>query len=167
MSDSKPAPVVEVNNSEEVDVIPEEFVEVGTPVESPVASPVASPVEEVAAPRRIEFLMDVESKALVETISPALEDFSINNLMSILPQLMKHVKKYKSLSGLEKRSMVISMLKHIIDITDGPGNDALWDPILKNLVPSIIDTLVEVDKGNLRINRNNSCMRKLLGCIAR
>ena len=159
MSDSKPAPVVEVNNSEEVDVMPAESVEVGTPVESPV--------EEVEAPRRIEFLIDVESKALVETIAPALEDFSINNLMSILPQLMKHVKKYKSLSGLEKRSMVISMLKHIIDITDGPGNDALWDPILKNLVPSIIDTLVEVDKGNLRINRNNSCMRKLLGCIAR
>ena len=148
MSDSKPAPVVEP------DVKPVEVAEVA--------------VEEVAeAPRRIEFLMDVESKALVETIAPALEDFSINNLMSILPQLMKHVKKYKSLSGFEKRTMVISMLKHIIDITDGPGNDALWDPILKKLVPSIIDTLVEVDKGNLRINRNNSCMRKLLGCIAR
>ena len=140
MSDSKPAPVVE---------------------------PDVKPVEVAEAPRRIEFLMDVESKALVETIAPALEDFSINNLMSILPQLMKHVKKYKSLSGFEKRTMVISMLKHIIDITDGPGNDALWDPILKKLVPSIIDTLVEVDKGNLRINRNNSCMRKLLGCIAR
>ncbi len=122
---------------------------------------------EVVEPRRIEFLMDVESKALVETIAPALEDFSINNLMSILPQLMRHVKKYKSLSGFEKRTMVISMLKHIIDITDGPGNDDLWDPILKKLVPSIIDTLVEVDKGNLRINRNNSCLRKVLGCVLR
>ena len=151
MSDSKPESVV--------DVIPAEAVEADV-----------QPVEEVEiaeAPRKIEFLMDVESKALVETIAPALEDFSINNLMSILPQLMRHVKKYKSLSGIEKRAMVISMLKHIIDITDGPGNDDLWDPILKRLVPSIIDTLVEVDKGKLRINRKNSFMRKLLGCIIR
>ena len=151
MSDSKPESVVDVISAEvvEADVMPVNAVEIAE------------------APRKIEFLMDVESKALVDAIAPALEDFSINNLMSILPQLMKHVKKYKSLSGIEKRTMVISMLKHIIDITDGPGNDDLWDPILKRLVPSIIDTLVEVDKGNLRINRNNSCMRKLLGCIAR
>ena len=148
-----------VVDNNEADVMPA----VAEPV---VAEPVvAEPV--VAEPKTIQFLMDVESKALVETIAPALEDFSINNLMSILPQLMKHVKKYKSLTGLEKRTMVISMLKHIIDITDGPGNDELWDPILKKLVPSIIDTLVEVDKGNLRINRNNSCLRKVLGCVLR
>ena len=46
------------------------------------------------------------------------------------------------------------MLKHIVDITDGPGNDDLWDPIIKRLIPGIIDTLVEIDKGKLKLNNN-------------
>ena len=40
----------------------------------------------------------------------------------------------KNFTGLQKRELVIKMVRHIIDITDGPGNDAVWDPILKQLV---------------------------------
>ena len=58
---------------------------------------------------------------------------------------------YKNFTGEQKRNMVINMLKHLIDVTDGPGNDAIFDPILKRMVPSIIDTLVEVDKGRLKL----------------
>ena len=46
------------------------------------------------------------------------------------------------------------MLKHIVDITDGPGDDDLWDPILKRLIPSVVDTLVQIDKGKLKLNTN-------------
>ena len=45
--------------------------------------------------------------------------------------------------------MIIAMLKHLVDITDGPSDDDLWDPIIKRLIPSMVDTLVQVDKGNL------------------
>jgi len=103
-------------------------------------------------PKKIDFLADIEAKALVETIAPAVEDMSIENIMTILPELIKHVQKYKQLNGPQKKKMIVSMLKHLVDITDGPGNDELWDPIIKRLIPSIIDVLVKVDKGKLKLN---------------
>ena len=117
--------------------------------------------------KNVNFLLDIESKALVETITPIIEDFKIENIMSVLPQIIKHVQKYNSLTGLEKKNMIISMLKHIVDITDGPGNDDYWDPILKRLVPGIIDTLVEVDKGKLRLKKKSlltKILKKLCCC---
>lgn len=117
--------------------------------------------------KNVNFLLDIESKALVETITPIIEDFKIENVMSVLPQIIKHVQKYNSLTGLEKKNMIISMLKHIVDITDGPGNDDLWDPIIKRLIPGIIDTLVEIDKGKLKLNTKTKkgFLKKVFGFL--
>ena len=117
--------------------------------------------------KKVNFLLDIESKALVETITPIIEDFKIENIMSVLPQIIKHVQKYNSLTGLEKKNMIISMLKHIVDITDGPGNDDLWDPIIKRLIPGIIDTLVEIDKGKLKLNTKTKkgFLKKVFGFL--
>ena len=104
-------------------------------------------------PKKIDFQYDITSKAVVESIVPLIEDFSVENLMKIIPELIKHVETYKKFTGEQKRSMVISMLRHLVDITDGPGNDEMIDPIVKRLVPSIIDTLVDVDKGRLKLTK--------------
>lgn len=109
-------------------------------------------VKKITEVVKVDFVMDIEAKALIETIAPVVEEMNIENVMKILPQLIKHVQKYKQLTGQQKKNMIISMLKHIVDVTDGPGNDELWDPIIKRLIPSIIDTLVEIDKGKLRLN---------------
>ena len=107
-------------------------------------------------------------KAIVETLEPLLEDLSVENLMKIIPELIRHVEIYTSFTGEQKRNMVINMLKHLIDITDGPGNDAIFDPILKRMVPSIIDTLVEVDKGRLKLTgkklKRLPCLSVFKGC---
>ena len=44
------------------------------------------------------------------------------------------------------------MLRHLVDITDGPGDDELWDPIIKRLLPGMVDMLVKVDQGKLKLN---------------
>ena len=111
----------------------------------------------------VAFLMDIESKAIVESLGD-LEDFSISNLTKVLPKLMKHVENYKNLRGSQKRELVIKMIKHIIDITDGPGNDEFWDPILKDLVPGLIDTLVEVNDGKLKIRTKKLNFLKVFCC---
>ncbi len=85
-------------------------------------------------------------------IAPVVEDFKVESIMKVVPQIIRHVQKYKSLSGQEKKTMVIAMLSHIVDITDGPGDDDLWDPIIKRLIPHVIDTIVMVDKGKLKLN---------------
>ena len=125
-------------------------------------------VDVPAPPKKVEkkpvaFLIDVESKAIVESLGD-LEDFSVSNLMSVLPKLIKHVENYKNLRGAQKRQLVISMVKHIIDITDGPGNDEVWDPILKQLVPGLIDTLIQVNDGKLRLRRKPLSFLKVFCC---
>ena len=120
-------------------------------------------VEEQTKKRvQVDFLASIESKALVEAIAPLVEDFKIESIMKVVPKIIKHVQKYKSLSGLEKKVMVVSMLSHIVDITDGPGDDDLWDPIIKRLIPSIIDTIVMVDKGKLKLNTKKGGLLKLV-----
>ena len=129
--------------------------------DAPVAdAPVANPK---STGKSVGFLIDIESKALIETFSD-LEDFGVDKIMSILPKLMQHVENYKNLRGVQKRELIISMLKHIIDITDGPGNDAIWDPILKQLVPSLIDTLIEVDSGRLKLRKKPGFLGRLFCC---
>jgi hypothetical protein len=120
-------------------------------------------VEEQSKKRvQVDFLASIESKALVEAIAPLVEDFKIESIMKVVPKIIKHVQKYKSLSGLEKKTMIVSMLSHIVDITDGPGDDDLWDPIIKRLIPSVIDTIVLVDKGKLKLNTKKSGLLKLV-----
>ena len=38
------------------------------------------------------------------------------------------------------------MLEHLIDITDSHGDDELWDPILKRLLPGMLDLIVEANE---------------------
>lgn len=132
-------------------------------VASNAVAVVASNAVPVSEKKQVAFLIDVESKAIVETCAD-LENFNVSSMMTVLPKLIKHVENYKNLRGEQKRELVISMLKHIIDITDGPGDDEIWDPILKQLVPSLIDTLIEVNDGKLKLRKKPKCFGKLLLC---
>jgi hypothetical protein len=132
--------------------------EVSTNVVTTISEPTVLPPKKPVA-----FLIDIESKAIVESIVD-LEDFSVSNLMKVLPKLITHVENYKNLKGPQKRSLVIRMVKHLIDITDGPGNDAMWDPILKQLVPGLIDTLLEVNDGKLKLRKKKLSFLKMFCC---
>ena len=116
--------------------------------------------------KKVGFLADVESKALAQTFAD-LEDFDVGKMVTVLPRLMQHVEHYKNLSGQQKKELVISMVKHIIDITDGPGNDAFWDKKKKKLVPSLIDTFITISDGKLRLRKKKGWMRRLFACIFR
>ena len=114
--------------------------------------------------QKVSFVVDVESKAIVESIADTLDNFSVDKLMDVLPRLITHVQNYKNLTGPEKRNLVIRMLNHIIDITDCPGDDEIWDPIVKRLVPSLIDTLIKVENKQLKL-RKKPKFSLLLCCI--
>ena len=113
--------------------------------------------------KKVSFMLDVESKAIIETLVDSLEGFNVENLMKLLPRLIMHVENYKNLSGENKKALVIRMLNHIIDITDCPGDDAILDPIMKRMVPGMIDLLVEVDQGRLKLKKKNCLFNCLSG----
>jgi hypothetical protein len=112
----------------------------------------------------VSFVIDVESKAIVESMAEALDNFTVDKLMVILPKLIGHVQNYKNLGGKEKRTLVIKMLNHVIDITDCPGDDEVWDPIMKRLVPSIIDTLIKVENKQLVLRKKPKWLGRLFTC---
>jgi len=128
---------------------------------------VADAVNEVAdtGKKQVDFLASIESKALIETIAPVMDNFDIENIMDVLPQIIKHVQHYKNLNGKQKKDMIVAMLKHIVDITDGPGNDEIWDPIIKRLIPSVVNALVKVDQGKLKLNTKAPCLRLFSCCL--
>jgi len=95
----------------------------------------------------------IASKAIVETIIEEMGGFSMEKIPLILPKLIIHVQIYKHMNGEQKKKTIISMLKHIVDITDGPGNDDIWDPIIKKLIPGMIDALIEVNNGKLKLKK--------------
>ena len=128
-------------------------------VEAPAAEDsTEDPLPPVPAPKA-PVTLDIESKAIVETFVDAIEgDFDLNSVMELVPKLMKHVQTYGKLTGPQKKKLVIKMINHIIDITDTPYvDDATWDPIMKQLVPKLIDTLVEVNNGKL-VLKKRKCM---------
>ena len=114
--------------------------------------------------KKVDFTADIASKALLESIAPLMDDFKIENIVEVLPQIIRHVQTFKNLTGSQKKNMIVSMLKHLVDITDGPGDDELWDPIIKRLLPGMVDMLVKVDQGKLRLN--TSPCRSVLGIFS-
>jgi len=159
-------------------VVPTQTVETVVPTQ-PVVDAVTETVEEplpvVPTPpvtptpslqeREDRFNADIEAKTIVETLAESMETFNVEKLMEVLPQLMKHVQVYKNLNGEQKKKLVIKMINHLVDITDSPGDDAIWDPILKRMVPSIIDTLVKVDQKKLVLRKKPKCLSKVFACM--
>jgi hypothetical protein len=134
--------------------------------ENTSASPEPKAVPEPKTTKKaVSFIIDVESKAIIETLVDSLEGFSMDNLVTLIPKLIKHVENYKNLTGSNKKALVIKMLNHIIDITDCPGDDDIFDPIMKRLVPGMIDLLVEVDSGKLKLKKKTCFSRFALGCM--
>jgi hypothetical protein len=106
-----------------------------------------------------------EQKSLIETIAEDISQFSIDNIHEVLPQLMLQANLYKTLNVEQKKKMIIRMLEHLIDITDGPGDDAVWDPILKRMLPGMLDLIVEANNGKLVIKKKNKWLRRFLFCF--
>ena len=92
-------------------------------------------------------------------------EFDLEDIVKVLPKLIIHLKTYKEMSGLEKKDYIIDFLKYIVDKTDGPGNDELWDPIIKRLIPGVVDLLIDVDDGKLKF-KNKKCITKCLSIFS-
>ena len=108
---------------------------------------------------KIQTIIEKDIESIKNTLGKSLENLSMDNIVDFVPELIKCAEKYKNLSGLEKKQLVVDLLKNLIDSTDGFGDDAVVDPILKSLVPSIIDNLIKVDKKQLKLKKSKpSCL---------
>ena len=103
---------------------------------------------------------DDKTQELINEIVMEYNHFSVSDIVKILPKVILHLDLYNKLSGLDQRNYIINIFTCIVDKTDGPGNDEIFDPIIKQLIPDMIDLLIEVDKGKVKFKKK-CCLFKL------
>ena len=104
---------------------------------------------------------------LVEELAITFKNISSEKIVEIIPKVLVHVKSFKKLKPEEKKQLIIDRLNLVIDKTDGPGDDEIFDPILKRLVPTIIDTFLKIDNGELSLKKPHCLKRLFLKCFSK
>ena len=106
-----------------------------------------------------KILAEQDTIDFIEALAITFKDISAEKIVDLLPKIIAFVQKFKKLSGDQKKALIIQILNVIIDKTDGPGDDEVFDPILKRLVPILIDTFIKIENKELKF--------KPPGCIGK
>ena len=95
-----------------------------------------------------------EILALVDKLKERFPNgFEHDNLMEATMFAMRHLAVHnKRDSGNKKKKMIVDALIMLLDNTDS-GELEKFEPILKSMLPTIIDNLIDVEKGKLHINK--------------
>ncbi len=78
--------------------------------------------------------------------------FQLDNIMDATMEVMRDVSTLYYLHGKEKKQLVIDILIHVVHNTDAGALESL-DPIIIKMIPKVIDTLIKVDSGKMKINK--------------
>ena len=82
------------------------------------------------------------------------DGFQFGDLASIIGEACELAETLSDLDGPSKRAVAIRIIERIIDETDTPWlPDALVDPLLKQVVPELVDLIVRAAKGSLKVNQ--------------
>jgi hypothetical protein len=93
------------------------------------------------------------------------QNLSSQSFIIIISKLIRGVEKYKSLSGVQKKEIIICILQEIIITSDA-------DPLLKvtlgnivdTIVPETIDAMVAFANSEEFKKKTKKCFRKCLPC---
>lgn len=75
-------------------------------------------------------------------------DFTYAEIPTLVIKAMKHVQSFKGMKGEQKKALVIEVVTRLIDESDVCGP---MEPVILSVIPTMIDSIVSVDKGQLRI----------------
>lgn len=89
---------------------------------------------------------------------------NVSNIAVVVVSLMQIVEKYGKLKGPQKKQIVLSVLNRTVDnfVTDADESEKL-KLLLSISIPSLIDTFISMDKGEIVINVKKYS-RKLFSC---
>ena len=88
------------------------------------------------------------------------KNITVNNVSSILIENMKIVEQYRSLSGCDKKELIIEGFYDYIDNNIITETEAIKSKIIiKNLIPNLIDIIIKIDKKEIKIK--NKYKKKL------
>lgn len=84
--------------------------------------------------------------------------FNISSLPDATTCCMRYVAHIRNINGSEKKKLVMDSISLLLDETDS-GSFEFLDPIIKEMLPNIIDTIVNVERKKIKINKslNKGC----------
>lgn len=91
------------------------------------------------------------------------KDFKLGQLPDLVIKAMEIVEDFRGLSGKGKKQLVIKSVAMIIDESDVTGP---VEPFVLMVVPPLIDDLIAVDAGKMKVNKGGFIARifKMMGC---
>ena len=97
-----------------------------------------------------------EGKKIIEAFPNGIQ---LENIMDAVVIVMGTTNKIHKLTPEQKKDFICDILIYVIDNTDAGSLESL-DPIIKKMIPNVIDTILRVEGGNLKIN-STGCLSKL------
>ena len=92
----------------------------------------------------------------------------LENIFMILTQIMYIVGSYPSLSGQQKKDIVVDVIRQIVtkyrDTETGKKIPDHFVKMVLDSVPSLVDILVSVSEGKFNINNVKKCFAKCFPC---
>lgn len=97
------------------------------------------------------FATDDELLGYAEELKSVFDDgFQWSDLSTIARLSIEFMHQFIEMNEKERRDGVVSVIEHLIDITDTPYlPDFITDPIMKALVPPFVDLMISVTEGEV------------------
>ena len=97
-----------------------------------------------------------EGKKLIEAFPNGIQ---LENIMDAVVIIMGTTKNINNLTSEQKKDLICDILVYVVDNTDSGALESL-DPIIKKINSNVIDTIIKVEDGKLKIN-SSGCLSKL------
>ena len=114
----------------------------------------------------IKPLINNNIEKLYASLSIIMKNNKLNttNILVITTNLMQIVEKYPKISGSQKKTLVVDVLKMFVGKnTDGENKEIIL-LYINTFLPSVIDTLISVDKKEMKI-KTRKLFKKCFSCV--
>ena len=89
---------------------------------------------------------------------------SLKNITEVTMYVLKEITILYYLKPSQKKEMIVDILIYIVDNTHAGDLESL-DPVIKQVIPGIIDALIVVENGALVVDKPKSILKKCLPCF--
>ena len=87
----------------------------------------------------------------------------IENLIEATMLILNKIRELYYLSPDKKKDLIIDILCYVVDNTDAGALESM-DPIIKKMIPSVIDAFIKIENGKLVVDKPKSIVKKVLFC---
>lgn len=98
-----------------------------------------------------------------DVISKFPNGIQIDNLIEATTLILNKIRELYYLSPDKKKDLIIDILCYVVDNTDA-GDLESMDPIIKKMIPSVIDAFIKIENGKLVVDKPKSIIKKVLLC---